>query len=212
MAQLDLLGASEPAWEVLTLPDGEARLLHGFIKDPEAALLFRALRDRVAWRQDTIVVYGREHPLPRLQQWYGDEGLTYTWSGISMSPEPWSAELRGLKNRVDVVSKNVFNTVLLNFYRDGKDAVAWHTDDEPELGPEPIIASVSLGAERDFVMRHRHRRDVPDQHIPLPHGSLLLMSGATQKNWLHSLPKRRGVMEARINLTFRRVWPRGRAG
>jgi alkylated DNA repair dioxygenase AlkB len=140
-----------------------------------------------------------------LQQWFGDAGLNYTWSGIRMEPLPWTSILDEIRSRAEEAAKERFNTVLLNLYRTGDDTVAWHSDDERALGPTPIIASVSLGAERDFVLRHRDRDDVEEVKIVLPHGSLLLMQGKTQAMWKHALPRRRGVTSERINLTFRRV-------
>ena len=204
MSQLSLLG-SVPGWRSFALPDADVRLLCAFLGEAEATNLFRSLRSEVPWRQDTIKIYGKEHRLPRLQQWFGDAGLNYTWSGIRMVPLPWIPALSDIRHRAEDAVKEKFNTVLLNLYRDGDDTVSWHSDDEPALGPTPIIASVSLGAERDFVLRHRERDDVDEVKIALPHGSLLLMQGRTQAMWKHALPRRRGVTTERINLTFRRV-------
>jgi alkylated DNA repair dioxygenase AlkB len=204
MGQLSLLG-SVPGWRSFDLPDADVRLLCGFLSGAEASSLFQRLRSEVPWRQDTIKIYGKEHLLPRLQQWYGDAGLNYTWSGIRMVPLPWIPALNEIRRRAEEAVKERFNTALLNLYRNGDDTVAWHSDDERTLGPTPIIASVSLGAERDFVLRHRNRADVEEVKIALPHGSLLLMQGKTQAMWKHALPRRRGVTRERINLTFRRV-------
>lgn len=183
----------------------DVRLDRAFLSATEADALFRALRDTVPWRQDTIRVFGKDHPIPRLQAGFGDAGLTYVYSGIAMAPMPWLPALDEVRRRVDVVTGASFNTVLLNLYRDGQDTVSWHADDEPELGPSPTIASVSLGAERDFVLRHKTRREVDDVTYSLPHGSLLIMRGNTQAEWMHSLPRRKGVTRERINLTFRRI-------
>lgn len=205
MSQFALFDRHEPRWERLDVPDADARMLHGFLNRQKADSLFRTLHGTVNWRQDTILFYGKTHTLPRLQQWYGDPGLTYAWSGIRMMPEPWSATLLEAKRKVEEMAEAKFNTVLLNLYRNGEDIVAWHADDEKDLVPNAAIASVSLGAERDFVLRHRTRKDVKDVAIPMTHGSLLLMAGTTQQAWLHSLPRRKGVKEPRINLTFRSV-------
>lgn len=204
MSQLSLLG-SVPGWRSFDLPDADVRLLCAFLADDEASNLFKRLRSEVPWRQDTIKIYGKEHLLPRLQQWFGDAGLNYTWSGIRMAPLPWIPVLSEIRRRAEDAAREQFNTVLLNLYRTGDDTVSWHSDDERALGPTPIIASVSLGAERDFVLRHRHRDDVEEVKIALPNGSLLLMQGKTQAMWKHALPRRRGVTAERINLTFRRV-------
>jgi alkylated DNA repair dioxygenase AlkB len=190
------------SWEIFSLPDADVRLQRAFLSPTEATRLLNELLSDTPWRQDTISFYGKEHLLPRLQQWYGDEGLTYTWSGIHMAPIAWSPTLLHIKRLAEEAAGTPFNTVLLNHYRLGSDSVSWHADDEEELGEDPVIASVSLGAERDFMLRHIERR-VDDITIPLPHGSLLVMAGATQSYWKHSLPRRKRVTVARVNLTFR---------
>lgn len=200
--QLQLDGLTG-GWQTFQLPDAEVRLSRAFLPPSEADSIFERLLKEVPWRQEKIRFYGKEHNVPRLTQWYGDAGLTYTWSGIKMNPEPWSADTQWLRERVESRCGRRFNTVLLNLYRDGNDGVAWHADDEPELGPQPVIASVSLGAERDFILRHNDRDDM--LKLPLPHGSLLVMAGDTQEHWKHALPKRKGVGRPRINLTFRHV-------
>jgi hypothetical protein len=138
-----------------------------------------------------------------LLQLFGDAGLVYSWSGIEMRPRPWPESLHALRERLCRETGVAFNTVLANLYRNGADSVGWHADDEPELGDAPVIASVSLGAERDFRLRHRTRKDLAVKTIALPHGSLLLMRGGTQRMWKHQLPRRKRVTSARINLTFR---------
>jgi alkylated DNA repair dioxygenase AlkB len=209
MSQLSLLQPPSPKWERIELPDGDVRLLPGLFSAQEATALLQELRESVHWRQDKIRFYGKEHDLPRLQQWHGDLGLSYTWSGITMSPEPWSPLLLKIKGRLEQAAEARFNTVLLNLYRDGNDTVSWHADNEEELGPQPVIGSVSLGAEREFILRHNTRADVGDVTVLLPHGSLLLMAGSTQACWKHSLPRRKRVTAERINLTFRRMFPHG---
>lgn len=208
MSQLSLLPVSGPKWEHFELPDADVRLLRGLFSAQESTQLLGELRKSIQWRQDKIRIFGRVHDLPRLQQWHGDAGLTYMWSGISMSPEPWTPLLLSIKERVESFAGASFNTVLLNLYRNGNDTVSWHTDDEEELGPQPIISSVSLGAERDFVLRHNQRNDIGDVKISLPDGSLLVMAGSTQAYWKHALPRRQRIEAERINLTFRRIFPR----
>ncbi|MCA9660769.1 MAG: alpha-ketoglutarate-dependent dioxygenase AlkB [Myxococcales bacterium] len=208
--QLDLLsgarrGGPEPEPERWDLPDAELSLDRGFLPRDEADRLFAALRDEVAWRQDEVLVFGRRHAVPRLHQWYGEPGLVYRWSGIAMTPEPWTPAVAALRRRLEASVGVRFNSALINLYRDGRDCVGWHADDEAELGPRPRIASVSLGAGRDFVLRHRERRDLGTTKIHLTHGSLLVMGGATQEAWVHALPRRLRVREARINLTFRTI-------
>jgi alkylated DNA repair dioxygenase AlkB len=205
MSQLSLLGAKEPTWEPFALPDADVRLLHSLLARKAGEALYETLRTTVPWRQDTIKFYGKEHPLPRLQQWFGDAGLTYTWSGIAMKPEQWTTDLLSIKSKVEEVARETFNTVLVNFYRNGNDTVSWHSDDEKALGPRPIIASVSLGAEREFVLRHKTRKDLAPVPILLTHGSVLLMSGDTQREWEHTLPRRKLIADGRINLTFRKI-------
>jgi alkylated DNA repair dioxygenase AlkB len=206
MSQLSMLPSMEPRVERFDLPEADVRLLHRFMSNREAEALFVALRRDVPWRQDKIKFYGKEHLLPRLQQWYGDPAATYTYSGIQMAPEPWSPLLLELKRKVEAASSARFNTVLLNLYRNGTDTVSWHADDEPEFGADPVIASLSLGATRDFVLRHNTRKGL-EKTIPLEHGSLLVMAGTTQAEWKHSLPRRKGAVGERINLTFRLVLP-----
>ena len=190
-------------WQEFDLPDGRVRLLPGFMNTPSAWSMLERLTADIPWRQDTIRMFGKTHNVPRLQQWFGDDGLTYTWSGIEMDPAPWPSSLLEVRAEVEKQAETQFNSVLANLYRDGDDVVGWHADDEPELGPDPVIASVSLGAERDFVLRHNRRNDVPNVTITLPHGSLLVMSDGTQRNWQHTLPRRKRIDTPRLNLTFR---------
>lgn len=204
MSQLSLLSPAA-SWEEIDLPDGEARLLPSLFDVAEADTLLQRLLTEVPWRQDVIRLFGREHPLPRLQQWFGDEGLDYTWSGIHLQPLPWSPFLTEIKNRVEEASGASFNTVLLNRYRSGKDTVSWHSDNEIDLGPQPVICSVSFGAERDFVLKHATNSSIERRAIYLTHGSLLLMAGETQANWLHALPRRARIAGERVNLTFRQI-------
>ncbi|TDJ45794.1 MAG: alpha-ketoglutarate-dependent dioxygenase AlkB [Gammaproteobacteria bacterium] len=167
------------------------------------------LLNDIEWRQDTLKLYGREHRIPRQHQWYADSGVNYCWSGIKMQPLNWIAPLNRLRERLRKKTGFVFNSVLANLYRDGNDSMGWHSDDERELGIEPVIASISLGAERDFHLRQKNRGTGKSsgctRSISLPHGSLLLMSGSSQRNWQHALPKRRRISEPRINLTFRLI-------
>lgn len=191
----------ENNWKHFDLVDAEVKILENFI---DSSKYFQELLEKTPWRQDKIVVYGKEYDVPRLQQWYGDSEKAYTFSGIKMEPLPWTESLRELKGLVEEVCDTKFNSVLLNHYRNGDDTVGWHADDEYELGYHPVIASVSLGETRDFVLRKNS--DYKEKlTIPLTDGSLLLMSGATQKSWQHSLPRRKGILNPRINLTFRKI-------
>jgi len=143
------------------------------------------------------------HSLP-LGAWYGDEGTGYTYSGIENHPLPWTPALLEVKRAVDVTAGVTFNSVLLNRYRTGKDSVAWHSDDEKEFGENPIIASVSFGSTRTFQLKHKKRKD-QKASVELSHGSLLIMRGATQHNWVHQIPKTAKDVAERVNLTFRVV-------
>ena len=189
----------------LNLPDADVELRPQLLGQEHAWALFQTLLEQIPWRQDYITLWGRRHPLPRLHQWFGDPQLSYSWSGIEMQPLPWLRSLRALRDTLAEETGVAFNTVLANCYRDGADSVGWHADDEAQLGEAPVIASVSLGVVRDFQLRHRTRKDVAVQTLALPHGSLLLMRGDTQRCWKHQLPRRKGVRSARINLTFRCV-------
>ena len=152
-------------------------------------------------------MFGRVVPAPRLEAWYGDEGASYTYSGLAHEPLPWTHELHELRSRVESETGASFNSVLANLYRDGNDSNGWHADDEDELGAEPIIASLSFGTPRRFLLRHRASRETVE--LALNPGSLLVMRGLTQQCWQHSIPKQRAVHQARINLTFRRVVTHG---
>lgn len=158
----------------------------------------------INWKQDHIKMYGKSFPLPRLTAWYGDAGRSYTYSGITSRPNAWNEPLLKIKMAVEATASSVFNSVLLNWYRDGSDHLSWHADDEVELGRNPTIASVSFGAERDFVLRRKdnHKSQVV---IPLQPGSLLIMRGQLQHFWQHCVPKRKRVGAGRINLTFRQI-------
>lgn len=158
----------------------------------------------IAWKQDTIRLYGKEHRLPRLTSWYGDSGREYTYSGIKSQPNPWNKGLLYIKGQIENCAGVRFNSVLLNWYRDGSDHLSWHSDDEKELGRNPIIASANFGETRDFVLR-RKDDEKSKISIPLSHGTLLIMGGALQHHWSHAVPKRIRVAGSRFNLTFRRI-------
>ncbi|MDY6805777.1 MAG: alpha-ketoglutarate-dependent dioxygenase AlkB [Cyanobacteriota bacterium] len=184
--------------------DGEVILYSHFFRTEESDRFFSDLYENVKWRQDIIKMFGKEMPLPRLTAWYGDEGQCYTYSGIEQNPEPWTPTLKLIKSKVEEVAKVTFNSVLLNLYRNGKDSVSWHSDDEPELGKNPVIASVSFGATRRFSLKHKISKD-RKVNLDLPNGSLLLMKGETQHSWQHQITKTAKTVEPRINLTFRTI-------
>jgi alkylated DNA repair dioxygenase AlkB len=186
------------------LVDAEVTLWRAAFTDAEASRLFDELRRGLAWRQEEVTIFGQRRLVPRLVAWHGDPGARYTYSGTAHEPLPWTPGLGAIRARIHELAGHAFNSVLLNLYRDGRDGMGWHSDDEPELGQDPVIASVSLGATRTFCMRHRRRRDCR-LDLSLPHGSLLLMVGPTQHHWLHAVPKTSRTVGERINLTFRTV-------
>ena len=184
------------------LADAHISLYPAAFATNEADALFRELLGGVEWRQETINLFGTHARLPRLTAWYGD--APYSYSGLTMQPEPWTAQLLAIKVRTEQLSGHRFNCVLLNRYRTGRDSMSWHSDDEPELGPNPAIASVSFGASRRFRLRHRTRKEEKFA-IELSHGSLLVMYQATQLHWQHSVSKTAKPVGERINLTFRLI-------
>lgn len=188
-----------------SIPDAELILYPFCFPKQESDVIFQTLLTEVEWRQDKIKLYGKETNIPRLTAWYGDLGRSYTYSNITMNPIPWTPVLFSIKNRVEEIVKISFNSVLINLYRYGKDGVAWHSDDEPELGKNPIIASVSFGGERKFQLRHRFNKALEKVAFNLTHGSLLIMKGKTQEYWQHQIPKTAKPVMARINLTFRTI-------
>jgi alkylated DNA repair dioxygenase AlkB len=188
----------------IELPDADLDYRPDWLGVAAAARLFATLRDAVPWEVHRIRLFGREHASPRLSCWIGDPAAVYRYSGTRFAPHPWLPELAALRERLRAELGAPFNSVLANLYRDGRDAMGWHSDDEPELGPAPVIASVSLGAPRRFVLKHR--RDPALRHaLVLEPGSLLVMAGATQRHWKHALPRTAKPVGARINLTFRQV-------
>jgi alkylated DNA repair dioxygenase AlkB len=196
--------AAPPAYVDLELPDGELRLWARAFDEMESERFFAGLLATVAWHQEQILMFGRRVPVPRLVAWHGDPGATYAYSGTNHLPAPWTPALQRIRERVHQLTGREFNAVLLNRYRGGSDGMGWHSDDEPELGRDPVLASVSFGATRRFCMRHRRRRD-QRLDLSLTDGSLLCMAGATQHHWVHAVPKTNAAVGERLNLTFRRV-------
>ena len=186
------------------MPDADVSLYQSLYSTIEADLLFNELQRDIMWEQEEIEMYGQKYKVPRLTAWYGDENKTYTYSGITSHSRPWTSCLLNIKQKIETISQASFNSVLLNFYRSGEDGVAWHSDDESELGRNPVIGSVSFGQERAFQMRHKTKTN-ERQGINLGHGDFLLMKGCTQHHWVHQIPKSKRDMKERINLTFRTV-------
>lgn len=194
------------AWQTLALPDAELRYAPQWIDAAEADALVSALRDCISWERHRLRLFGREVDAPRLSCWIGDRDATYSYSRTRFVPHPWPDALLLIRRRLRADCDADFNGVLANLYRDGNDSMGWHADDEPELGARPLIASLSLGAPRRFVIRHR---DDPARRlaVELAHGSLLLMAGDTQLHYRHALPKTARMVGPRINLTFRQLHP-----
>ena len=202
-------------FQTTNLQDGELRLYPNFYSEERANLLLVDLQREIQWKQEKMHMYGKTHDLPRLMAFYGDQeqgdnsegekNRQYSFSGIRKAPTKWTKSLIEIKKKIEMVSQKGFNSVLANLYRDGSDGVAWHSDDEVELGKAPVIGSVSLGQVREFQLKHKTRSELRHS-LFLPHGSFLLMSGLTQKYWLHQVPKRTSAMSPRINLTFRTIY------
>ncbi|MFZ9156620.1 MAG: alpha-ketoglutarate-dependent dioxygenase AlkB family protein [Ilumatobacteraceae bacterium] len=181
--------------------DGDVRYHTDVFSVTESRAHLAALIDETPWESRNIVLFGREVAQPRLACWYGDRA--YTYSGLTLEPREFTSRLRDLCGVAERFADRSFNTVLLNLYRDGRDSMGWHADDERELGSEPVIASLSFGAVRKFRFRHRESREVVN--VDLEPGSVLVMRGLTQHRWMHDLPKTTRVTEPRVNLTFRHI-------
>jgi alkylated DNA repair dioxygenase AlkB len=187
----------------LELPDADVRWWPHAVDSERADALFESLRANVDWQQEHVVIFGARRLVPRLVAWHGDADARYVYSGTAHEPLAWTAELLELRQLAENLTGHRYNSVLLNLYRDGRDGMGWHADDEPELGSEPAIASVSLGATRRFRLRHRKHKSVTD--LELGHGSVLSMAGPTQLHYVHAVPKTARPVGERINLTFRSV-------
>ncbi|MDO9169741.1 MAG: alpha-ketoglutarate-dependent dioxygenase AlkB [Methylobacter sp.] len=183
--------------------DGELYLIKQFYSLPEADLLFAKLHADLAWQEEAIFIYGKWVKVPRLICWYGDPGAWYSYSGVNHQPMPWTPALQAIREKLEQQCHCTFNSVLANLYRDGKDSMGCHADDEKQLGKNPVIASLSLGDQRLFKLRHKKSQEKLD--IVLGHGDLLVMSGTLQHHWMHTLPKTKKMKMPRINLTFRQI-------
>jgi alkylated DNA repair dioxygenase AlkB len=184
------------------IPDAEIYYIENFIPKNEADYYFNEIKENTPWKQDFITVFGKTYPQPRLTCLYASNSKPYTYSNITMKPLLFTKELLNIKKKVEQNCDENFTTCLLNLYRDGNDSNGWHADNEKELGTNPVIASVSLGANRWFHLKHRYQKELRYK-VELKHGSLFLMSGKTQHYWLHQIPKTKREVAPRINLTFR---------
>lgn len=201
MDQLDLFAEPKNPNEPIQIHNGAYIYIEKFFTKIEADFFVNDFINNIVWEQQSMNMYGKLIPFPRLTTWYGDNDKPYSFSGITLQPHPWNESLLKIKNKIEPLSGVIFNSVLLNRYRDGSDSISWHTDAEKELGNNPIIASVNLGEERVFQLKHIDTGERID--LLLKHGSLLIMMGELQHFWKHQVPKSKKPMKERINLTFR---------
>jgi alkylated DNA repair dioxygenase AlkB len=180
-------------------------LIKRFYDQDQADNLFLELFKNIDWQDETIIIFNKQIRVPRLMCWYGDPEADYRYSGVDHKPNPWTHQLLEIKTQIEAQCQANFNSVLANLYRDGRDSMGCHSDNEKELGTNPVIESLSLGAERIFRMHHKKSKR--SLTIPLSHGDLLIMAGTCQHHWLHSVPKTKAFKTPRINLTFRKIIP-----
>jgi alkylated DNA repair dioxygenase AlkB len=199
MEQLNIFGDAVPTPK---LPFELMEYFPAVFSADESNSFITTFIDTIPWLQRTVLMYGKDIITPRLTAWYGDAGSSYTFSGTKFDPLPWTDELLQIKQQVEKITAVTFNTVLLNYYRNGNDSVAWHSDDEYELGQNPVIASVSFGQVRRFDVRNKtdHQQKYA---VELENGSLLLMKGDMQRHWEHRIAKSNKTLAGRVNLTFR---------
>lgn len=201
MGQLDMFASERDYNKPIKINNGEYVYIPDFYGNNKADAFLKAFIETIEWKQESMNMYGKQIPFPRLTSWYGDSDKPYSFSGITLQPHPWSKELLEIKNDIEPKALVSFNSVLLNRYRDGNDSISWHTDAEKELGRNPVIASVNFGAERKFQLKHMETNEKIE--IVLKHGSLLIMMGELQHFWKHQVPKTKTVQTERVNLTFR---------
>lgn len=190
---------------IIKLPDAELEYYPDFYSTAKGKAIFEYLLGLSEWKQEEIRLFGKKVMQPRLTALFGNTGKTYTYSGLEMNPSPFSPELDQIRKDCEQVTGMKFNTCLANLYRDGSDSMGWHSDDEKELGENPVIASLSFGAERIFHLKHKKNTTLKHK-ISLVNGSLLIMKGKTQHFWKHQLPKTKKKVEPRVNLTFRKIY------
>ena len=203
---LDLFASNQESDPLrISMPDADVTVWQGLFDQEDSDAYLRELVENIAWSQECITLYGETHKIPRLTAWYGDADKKYCYSGIELESKPWTPLLTEIKGKIEQLHPSlVFNSVLFNLYRSGADCVAWHSDDEAELGPNPAIGSVTFGASRPFQLKHREKPS-EKRSIRLGHGDYLLMQGVTQRHWLHQIPRTRRRIGPRLNLTFRRI-------
>lgn len=207
LSQSSLFSSNAPL--TLDMPGADVCLYQGWLGKHEADTFLETLANELPWEQPEIIVAGQKHRIPRMQVWYGDPGAVMRYSGMRFRPQIWHPLILQIKQRLEDLCKTSFNSVLVNLYRNGQDSVSWHADDEYELGPQPHIASLSLGATRVFKFKSRNKiaetQGQKPQQLILENGDLVVMKGDTQKHWLHCVPKCDISTPRRINLTFRYI-------
>ena len=201
IVEMDLFSSKLP--RDIIKADGDVIYYGKILNHHDANKYLNALLKNIEWKHDEAIIFGKHIITKRKAAWYGDEEYRYTYSNTTKQALNWTQELFELKVLVEELTKVKFNSCLLNLYNSGDEGMSWHSDDEKALGTNTVIASLSLGAERKFAFKHKLNKDVIS--IILEHGSLLIMKGSTQSNWLHSLPKTKKVTSPRINLTFRTI-------
>ncbi|MHA6494384.1 alpha-ketoglutarate-dependent dioxygenase AlkB family protein [Pseudomonas borbori] len=190
----------------LQLPNADLKLHVGWLDRATADRWLTQLTAETPWQQPVVHLYGRQHPVPRLVAWYGDAEARYRYSGLTHQPLPWTALLAQIRTQVVTAVEQPLNGVLLNYYRDGQDSMGWHSDDEAELGRDPLVVSLNLGGARRFDLRRKGQTRI-EHSLVLEHGSLLVMAGPTQHYWQHQVAKTRSACAPRLNLTFRLIRP-----
>jgi len=189
--------------EIVAHNDLKIRIEDNFFNSNESDEFLNKLIKNLSWESMMIKMFGKDLKIPRLQCWIGDEGCDYKYSGKKLNRHDWNEELMLIRKKIFKELQIDFNSVLANYYRDGKDSMGWHSDDEKELGPNPTIASISFGSERNLDFRNKITRETIS--IPQAHGCLIVIDGKTQKNWQHSIKKTQKIIGPRINLTFRNI-------
>ena len=195
------------SFEIIDIPDADLTFSRTW-RESESMDWMERLKKEIEWEQHRIKIFGKWVDCPRLSAWYGDPEALYSYSNLSLHPKAWTPTLLEVRNHLAETIERPFNSVLLNFYRNGNDSMGWHSDDEWEMGLDPVIASISLGSPRKMKFRHRFDSQVSNFALELSQGSLLIMAGTTQKFWQHEIPKTKKSVGERLNLTFRFIQSR----
>ena len=194
-------------FEIINIPDADLTFSRIW-RESESMDWMERLKKEIEWEQHRIKIFGKWVDCPRLSAWYGDPEALYSYSNLSLTPKAWTPTLLEVRNQLAETIERPFNSVLLNLYRNGNDSMGWHSDDEWEMGLDPVIASISLGSPRKMKFRHRFDSQVSNFALELSQGSLLIMAGTTQKFWQHEIPKTKKLVGERLNLTFRFICDR----